>query len=351
MQKKVMLAFDDPGGGLAVSSLIDRLNKEDVELKIFSGKLSERFLKEKKIKYNELGTYIDRIDAQKFIDEFKPELIITGTSGGNSEQQLRNIAFEKKIKSIVILDFWKDYSRRWLYSEYDIDKTEDKIFVMDEPTKSEMIEENFPEEKLFVTGHPYLDYIFNKTDYSEDADVNYKEFAKTILYLSQPFDIIGVKDYRTHPLEILFNALARLSDRIKERFIVNIKLHPSEKISEELKAIIKKTGNDNFVINLKSENEMTGDLIKESDIVIGYNTIAMFESRAMNKRTLSLDAAKITNSLSNAMKNAGIERVEPDEDKILELLMTKPIVEPVRNLFKGGIENSIAIILSELNSN
>ena len=44
MQKKVLMAFDDPGGGLAVSSLIESLQKEKIDIEIYTGKLSEKFL-------------------------------------------------------------------------------------------------------------------------------------------------------------------------------------------------------------------------------------------------------------------------------------------------------------------
>jgi exopolyphosphatase/pppGpp-phosphohydrolase len=66
MQKKVLLAFDDPGGGLAVTSLIDslRLNKK-ISLSIYSGKLSEKFLKAKKISYEKLDSASDKTTGQK----------------------------------------------------------------------------------------------------------------------------------------------------------------------------------------------------------------------------------------------------------------------------------------------
>ncbi|MBK6537757.1 MAG: hypothetical protein IPG09_08265 [Ignavibacteria bacterium] len=44
MRKKVLLAFDDPGGGLAVISVIEELIKiKELDLKIYSGRLSEKF--------------------------------------------------------------------------------------------------------------------------------------------------------------------------------------------------------------------------------------------------------------------------------------------------------------------
>ncbi len=125
-----MLAFDDPGGGLAVSSLIDKLKEQDLILKIFSGKLSQKFLRERNIEFEKTESFINKETAKGMIDEFMPDVLITGTSGGNAEQEMRNIAFERNISSIVVLDFWKDYSRRWFYATYNSDEMSDKVLSL-----------------------------------------------------------------------------------------------------------------------------------------------------------------------------------------------------------------------------
>ena len=83
MRKKVLLAFDDPGGGLAVISVIEVLTKiKDLELKIYSGRLSEKFLSG--YMYEKIDSQIEEKEAEEILEEFKPELIITATGGGNA---------------------------------------------------------------------------------------------------------------------------------------------------------------------------------------------------------------------------------------------------------------------------
>lgn len=348
MQKKVLMAFDDPGGGLAVSSLVDSLLRQNIDIEIYTGKLSEKFLQKEKRTYGKIDSMISYEQAAEIIEKVNPDLLITGTGGGNAEQELRNAAFEKNIKSIVILDFWKDYSRRWMYASYSLSEMKDSICVMDELTRDEMIKENFPEKNIYVTGHPYLDKIFNSADVKPGQN-NFK--ANQILFLSQPLHIIGLKDYKIHPLKNLLDSLRKAALERKTGYTLIIKLHPSEEISSEIEELINHYGSETVKIKLSGQSVSTKELISESEIIIGYNTIAMFESRAMNKRTISLNVAAMKASLLMAMNAAGIEITEPDQISIYECLSKKNVEVKNINIFKGGIENCVKIIISEINLN
>ncbi len=369
MQKKLLLAFDDPGGGLAVSSLISRLSTEgNIKLEIYSGKLSERFLEKDKINFNKLESHISMEEAEKIMDETSPDMIITGTGGGNAEQHIRNAANERNIKSVVILDFWKDYSRRWLYASYSIEEMKDIICVMDELTKEEMAEEKFPSQKIIVTGHPYLDKLFNhsclpdETDEIDEIDEKpasvFKHFdtANNFLFLSQPLHIIGIKDYKVHPLKIVAEALKKVSEEKDAVLSLTIRLHPSEEKSTEIINLINSHNSHNTVkleIKFADRDKSLEELLIESGVVIGYNTIAMFEAVSMNKRTISLNIVPVRNSLSLAMRNAGIEIVNADENEIHRLIMNgnPNEINASHYTFQGGIENSVRVILNELNLN
>ena len=350
MRKKVLLAFDDPGGGLAVISVIEELIKiKELELKIYSGRLSEKFLSG--YTYEKIDSQIEEKAAEEILDEFKPDIIITATGGGNAEQHLRNLAFRRKTKSIVILDFWKDYGRRWLYADYELKNMTDKICVMDEETKSEMTEEGFPENKLIVTGHPYLDKIFKQKKVIPDSGQSSSEYRfKKILFLSQPLKIMGLENYNVHPLTVFMEALKRHAESENFRYTLIIKPHPSENELTEISEISEQFATEKIEINISEENDVI-KLIKDADIVAGYNTIAMFEARALNKRTISLSIAKIRNSLSGAMNRAGIEISELNPDAIFNCLNKEIISEDTKGIFEGGIRNTTDLILKELNIN
>lgn len=346
MKKRALLAFDDPGGGLAVCSLIQELKKNDLNLEIYSGKLSEKIVKAITNNFYHIDSDITRKDADRILDNYMPHILITATGGGNAEQLLRNSAREKKIRSVVILDFWKDYKRRWKFADYPLSAMKDKVCVMDELTKQEMIEEGFPTENLFVTGHPYLDKIFSNGN-ERFSKVISAENEVSILFLSQPLRILGVMEYKIHPLKVFLGAVMNIIETSGKKFKVKIKLHPSEIQSDEIDKIIADFHSGNFALQYAPADLNVNELIKANDIVAGYNTIAMFEARAAGKRTLSLEIGKMNASLRNSMMLAGIEVVKCDTNEISEALAAEKKSQIANDVFRGGVSNCVEVIMNQ----
>lgn len=342
MTKRILMAFDDPGGGLVLSTLIEPLKKAGADLKIYSGFLSRKFADNNEFEL--LESHIDKKTAKDMFSQFNPDMLITGTSAGNSEQELRNYAYENNLTSVVILDFWKDYARRWYYAGYRLDEMKDYVFVMDNFTKAEMIEEGFPYENLIVTGHPYLDRIFN---YNKEKPSE-KSISNNYLFLSQPLKVIGIENFSIHPLEYLLKALKDLSSE-REKINLKVKLHPVEYLTPELEAAVKKFNSDTLNIKVIKNEESIENMIDESGLVIGFNTIALFEARSKNKKTISLKASKVKESLDKAMFRAGIEIVEITRHDLSFVLKNKTFSERPEDFYKGAIGNCKREILKLLN--
>jgi len=349
MRRKILLAFDDPGGGLAVSTLIDKLIERNyIDLEVYAGLLSEKFLAEKTIEFKKINSLISIEEAEEIINNVSPDILITGTSGGNAEQQLRNVAFNRNIKSVVIMDFWKDYGRRWLYASYQLETLKEKICVIDEMMKTEMIEEGFPKDNLIITGHPYLDKIFNYKINLENEDTSGKN---NFLFLSQPLHTIGIKNYKIHPFKIFLDAIKELSEIREENILLTVKLHPLESLLSELRSLINEYNGEKLEVKFANEKTQLTELILKSKVVIGYNTIAMFEAKALNKRTISLNVVPVKKSLTKAMERAGIEIIDATKESIFDCLQKKSNSRLSSEVFKGGIENCVKIIFNELNLN
>jgi hypothetical protein len=214
-----------------------------------------------------------------------------------------------------------------------------------------MLEENFPENNLIVTGHPYLDKIFNY-DLNECYD-NSNPDLKRFLFLSQPLNVIGAIDYKIHLLEALLDAMKILIENRGEEISFIIKLHPTEENSEELNSIISCYNKENLRVEYSNKTRLLEELIKECEVVIGYNSIALFESRALNKRTISILGGRVKQSLLNAMGEAGIEIVNANQKDIYNCLISgnENILIKRDKSFTGGIENCVNVILEELNLN
>ncbi|MBS1517242.1 MAG: hypothetical protein JSS91_04070 [Bacteroidetes bacterium] len=344
MKRKVLTVFDDPGGGLAVTAVAEKLKENpEFELIIYCGKLSCGIADNSHLDCFNIDSMITKETAEEIIEKSSPDLLLSATGGGNAEQELRNTANRKNIPGIVILDFWKDYKRRWLYADYEIEKMKDVICVMDELTKKEMTEEGFPERNIIVTGHPHLDRMFNQQN---TAGIRRDDNKLKALFLSQPFSIIGISEYKIHPLKLTATALKKYSDHIKKEAELTVRLHPSEKMSDEISLIIGEEKNSGLKIKLSSNEDNLHGLISDSDIVFGYNSIAMFEAKAFKKRAVSLDYFPMNESLRVAFASAGIESAEADDKALFETLKSPVNSISDGNFFSGGINNCIELIYS-----
>lgn len=343
MRLKILVAYDDPGGGLAVSSVVRRIAEtREADLAVYSGKPSLKFLKGTDLKINELKSDLTFEEASAIIDREVPDILLTATGGGGAEQQLRNVAYKRNINSFVVLDFWKHYARRWMYADYEISKMKDIIFVMDENVKIEMISDGFPENQIVVTGHPYLELLFSEESYVSNSRAGFHSY----LFLSQPSDTIGLKDYKKHPVEEIIKQLKKHSRSTGKNLLLYVKLHPLETISDELlKIVMECDGIGVRVFVVDAENDLN-ELLKMCNTVIGYNSIALFEAEARGKRVFSLEVVPMNDSLKIAMEGAGIEIVKPG--KIAERLADKKTSRRTRyqGLYSGATKSCINRIFS-----
>ena len=100
------------------------------------------------------------------------QIVLSGAGAFNHlEHTVRRAARDIDIPCIAILDYWANYHQRfrrlqekqWSYS------LPDRICVLDEIVRDEMMAEGFASEHLVVTGQPYFEYISNwKNNISTD---------------------------------------------------------------------------------------------------------------------------------------------------------------------------------------
>ncbi|MBK8982280.1 MAG: hypothetical protein IPM38_08145 [Ignavibacteria bacterium] len=90
-------------------------------------------------------------------------------------------------------------------------------------------------------------------------------------------------------------------------------------------------------------------LLSESNIVIGYNSIALFEARAQNIKTFSLNLFPVKDSLRNAFETAGIITVEATRSEIMQAIILDSDILSREKIFSGGISSCIKVISGKLN--
>lgn len=258
----------DLGSGQALVPVIKKIRSEKKKrIEVISSGLSCGLFRDKDIAYIDS----DNDDFNGF-SNFKPDLIITGASMRASIEK-KAILHSKKIgiPCITILDYWGKYWDRFS-TDGNIDQAvlPDFICVPDITAKDDMIIQNFPPDKLIVTGNPYFDTFKEHTNRKKDIE------TKTILFISQPEFVNG--RYKTDLEKIKdVNDLIQKKD-MPVRLIV--KLHPKE--SRENYESIKTSGK--VIVRWK---EGLDSLLKESDIIIGADSTAMFESVFSGKSVIS----------------------------------------------------------------
>lgn len=337
---KILAAYDDPGGGLAVSAVLRKIiDKELAQTAVYSGSHSIEMMKNAAATVKPLKSGLSFSEAVDILQKEAPGILLTATGGGMGEQQLRNAARKSGIKSYVILDFWKHYARRWLYADHNISEINDIVLVPDDGVRKEMISEGFPEKNIIATGQPYIDLIFNH----RVPEHQHSPQNDSFLFLSQPSETIGLNS-KPHPLENLIQVMSLVSKHKSEKPELYVKLHPLEELSSELRSIVEGCEGKSISIILAERECDLNSLMNKCPTVIGFNTIALFEARALGRRVISLDAVPMSSSLRAAMHGAGIIFSQCDEISLAKVLGSAPSVSPPENFHSGAIDNCINTI-------
>lgn len=273
---KIIFTAQDPGGFNAMAPVIKKLEKDArFNISVILAKHACLFAEKQNIKY---------LDGDKVsFDITGADLIFTGTSfAGSIEKRIINMAKEKNIPTITIVDFWTDYVPSFSDSEKrNFKYLSDYILVVDEIMKKEMIAESFPPNKIFITGNPHFD-SFSKI-------IRQKPNKNQVAFFSQPFSEIyknSCEDYKncTKFNEVqVFEDIVRALEKIDLNKKITINFHPRSKKLDKFDEIIK-----NSKLKISKEKKLCNkELIKKSDIITGINSVVLFEAAMMGKKVLS----------------------------------------------------------------
>ena len=228
---RLLFTSNDPGSAQqnnAVANLLNQNNDYDlacITSKVSLGYYSSNF-KEKLYFDHDKMHYKNEI--KNFILYFKPNFIFLGLSGGKNSLDFitSEIAIDLNIRTASIQDYYG-----WAGS-YNKKVKPDYFFVFDEYAKKLTVDLNLcPSQKVIVTGSPkHYSYVDHLKSWSKQ--VNKIEIANSeLIFFLQPLFIKGIKSNLLTFCESLKS--------IKPRYNLNIKPHPLDKNSEDLKKIAK----------------------------------------------------------------------------------------------------------------
>jgi hypothetical protein len=306
--KRLLVGVNDPGGTAAMLPVVERLRKERrFRTYIIAAGHARDMLSDKGISFAGTTSVISSEKAAGFFRKYRPDLLLTATSwNSNLEQQLRNRAAALMVPSVALIDFWSNYILRFRGAEYPVKNMPDTLCVPDQNAAKEMSALGFPESRVKITGQPFLGSL---------AQVEMKNRNRTkgntFLLVSQPdVERGGTRSSPEH-----LNIAARLARALQQSDVppeLRIKLHPKEeKERERIIRFIKKTGRSSCEISLLPSETDLYECIREAEAVLGYDSMALFEARAMNRPVFTIcKPEKGQEGLEAAMKDAGIVRFD-----------------------------------------
>jgi hypothetical protein len=323
---RILAACHDPGGTMAMRPVMRRLrNNPNIELQILAGAFARPILDEEKFRWRELPTTLAAEQAREWLKSEAPQVLFTGTSwAANAEQQLRNEAAALRMPSLVLLDYWSNYRSRWNGASYSIEELSDFVAVMDEETRTEMIEEGFPAEKLLVAGHPYVEELFaNARIVGKDS-----KSAPVLLFISLPLPGERLRVAPQQQVATIAEILGGIAARTGVNRRLLVKLHPKEDLNG-WPEVVRAAARPGVEVRLEDGRSRLDDLVAEADLVIGFVSMALIFARAAGRRVVALEELEITGSLRRIYEKAGIRWCKPDAASVAAECSAAPAGETV----------------------
>lgn len=226
-------------------------------------------------------------------------LLLTGTSANPAMLESRFIEAARRlaIPSVALLDSWVNYRARFAVGGSGRMCLPDRIAVMDESARTEMVAVGFDPSILVVTGQPAFDDLSRWRDlFTSDrkrevrAALGVADRSRLVLFASQPFSALyGDPTHLQYPgfdehdvLRQLVSALERIAIRSTSSIVLLVRPHPRED-ARNLAAIASDT------IRVVVSDEGDGrDAVLAADLVTGMNSMLLMDACYMQCVTVSL---------------------------------------------------------------
>lgn len=268
----IAIVCHDAGGAELISSYVKKNKRNYIfvlkgpAIKIFKNKLG------KKIKLTNLKNAVKKADK-----------LLCGSSVASKFELKAIIEFKKKKKcTIVFLDHWINYKKRFKYN--DTIALPNSIWVADKFALN-LCKLKFPKVNLTLKKNEYL--IDLKEKIRKIKKYSIKNNNNTILYLSEPITEFSSrkKIFNNYKGTQEFKTFKYFIDNINvfkiKKYQIIFRTHPSEKIEKYYWIM-----NLGLKIKFSKNTNLLSDIIK-SKIIVGRQTMAMIVGLLANKKVIS----------------------------------------------------------------
>jgi len=299
------------------------------------------------------GTPLTEMDAtldEKLalsVMDFAPEVVLTGLAGGPDSLDIKTLdtARRKGIPCGALLDASMYYSDRVAGPQGEpFFYLPDRIFVLNDFTKREMIDEGFPERILLASGQPVYDYL---ADVPTGPPLDGESWR--IAFFSE--DVAAAAQNRSDQItgyneETVIETLIEALDDVRgdHPISLTIKRHPKEAFRN--KTYVHSLG---FDVRDLSEADLA-PLLFESHVVCGMTSSLLLEAWLAGRQVVSLQPG-LSSWNRLVLCRAGILRAATSRNEVrahLQAALLGRTMDAEPRTWCPGIGGAASTIVTEL---
>jgi len=340
---KIVAVSGDPGGAEALAPVLAALEANNAVAKAYAYRQAQAVWTARGLSYTALSEQTDEVACANILRQDQPDLLLISTSvnGVNLERKFTSAAKSSGIPSLAVLDMWSNYRSRFSNESGDLAFLADRVAVMDERARTEMVAEGIAEVRLVVTGQPAFEEIASwKKAAPSDLRQTVRsalEISETDLFVvfgSQPISSLLGSDpsapnhigYTERTVILLLTeALENIGNALQRQITLLIRPHPREVADSFTWMPVSK------MKILVSSRFHRREIALAADVVSGMNSAFLIESSCLGCPTVSLQPGLRQH---DTLPAGGFGFIHTIYDAIeiqpvlQQLLINKPSVQP-----------------------
>lgn len=332
---RIVAIAGDPGGAAALAPVLRLLRQQDRPVQALAYRQAVTHWRNSGLTVEELAESTDCAAAQQRLVDLGATILLSATSdnGVNLEKRFLAAARRLGIPSLAVLDHWMNYRLRFANPKGELAYLPDRIAIMDEQAREEMLAEGLDASRLVVTGQPAFDELAalrrSVTPQQRQAIRHMLGVAndeRMVLFASEPISLMcgTTPSQPLYPgyteqtvLRTLAGALERIARRRTEKIVLVVRPHPLEK-TDSLHVSVQRP------LRLVLDGRGKGrEVVLGADLVTGMTTMLLVEACLLGCVVLSIQPGlRLADALPTNRWGAsqGVYREEEIEPALLRLL-------------------------------